>query len=545
MCPSMESLKHLKFQPREYQTLAAEKTLEEIEKGKRLILILMPTGMGKTKIGELIVSETILKNQLKKDEKALFLAPDRKMKHQLYEVANEDGLGQFGNLFLFPEGQTVPPKIIQNHFKLSKFIFSTPGLLFNAAFPRNPRMRKVDLEDIKKIKFIIIDEIMEVLAQKFGKEKFRVNLRFRPLLELLGVYDLKSSSVFIGLTASISQYEKRYLLIDLFGGAEKVAEVKATETDDFKEHAPAIIVKKFYAFDDFVKGVDSLFMGLNSKCINVLKQAHRIITGAPLQSDRTLLFANELLKKQEILREKLKKRGREEIFERARGYAGAYLDLVVARQMLFEHGLPTLYKFIHSIKNPILINSDEWKDVIEQLKFRWESPEGKTTKKEDRLIELLKRKVTEEKKRGIVFCRFVQMTKNLHKLAESAGLKSTFVHGQMDGMSQNAKINMFKDGEVDILFASKKLIERGTDIPEADFAIHFGTTMSAERREQSMGRIRSTMKNLKEDITILYHETAEQAKFSKMIEDFMENVEKVKAEGWTIYRDGEITTDIH
>ena len=133
--------------------------------------------MGKTKIGELIVAEALIKEKLKKTDKILFLAPDRKMKHQLCEVANEDGLGHFGNLFLFPEGKTVPPNLIRKHFKLSKIIFSTPGLLFNAAFPRNPRMRKVELEDLKRIKLIIIDEILEVLAQKFGKEKYRVNLR--------------------------------------------------------------------------------------------------------------------------------------------------------------------------------------------------------------------------------------------------------------------------------------------------------------------------------------------------------------------------------
>ncbi|MFX1450115.1 MAG: C-terminal helicase domain-containing protein, partial [Promethearchaeota archaeon] len=367
------------------------------------------------------------------------------------------------------------------------------------------------------------------------------NLRFRPLLDILGVFDPNLKNVFVGLTATISQYKKREILIELFGGKEKAAEITPTQTDDFKEHAPAIIVKKFYAFDDFVKGIDVLFMSLNSKCLAILQQAHRILTGAPLESDRTLLFANEMLKKEDIVKEHFIKRKREELFEKARGYAGAYLDLVVARQMLFEHGLPTLYRFIHSIKNSILLKSEEWNAVIEQLQIRWESPEGIITKKEERLIELLKRKVIDEKKRGIVFCRFVQMTKNLYRLAETANIKSTFIHGQMDGMSQNNRINQFKNGEVDVLFASKKLIERGTDIPQADFAIHFGTTMSAERREQSMGRIRSTMKNLKEDITILYHETAEQAKFTKMIEDFMENVEKVKVEGWTIFKDGELT----
>ncbi|MFX0135123.1 MAG: helicase-related protein [Candidatus Hodarchaeota archaeon] len=537
----MESLKYLKFEPREYQSISAKEALDEIEKGKRLIIILLPTGTGKTKVGELIISEYILKGKLKKPDKILFLAPDRKMKHQLYEVANGDGLSYFGNLFIFPEGKTIPPKMIRKHFKFSKFIFSTPELLFNAVFPRNPRMRKVELEDMKKIKLVIIDEILEVLAQKFGKEKFRVNLRFRPLLEILGVFDPNSTNVFVGLTATISQFKKREILIDLFGGKEKAAEVTPTQTEDYKEYAPAIIVKKFYAFDDFVKGIDVLFMSLNSKCLNILQQAHRILTGAPLEGDRTLLFANEMLKKEDVVKEHFIKRKRGELFEKARGYAGAYLDLVVARQMLFEHGLPTLYKFIHSVKNSILLKSDEWNDIIEQLQIRWESPDGIITKKELRLIELLKRKVFKEKKRGIVFCRFVQMTKNLYRLAEVANIKSTFIHGLMDGMSQNSRINQFKNGEVDVLFASKKLIERGTDIPQADFAIHYGTTMSAARREQSMGRIRSTMKNLKEDITILYHETAEQAKFSKLIEDFMQNVEKVKVEGWTIFKDGEVS----
>lgn len=285
MCLEMESLKYLKVEPREYQIKSAEQTLKEIENGKKLVLILLPTGMGKTKIGELIVAEEILNGRIKEEDKVLFLAPDRKMKHQLYEVANEDGLGQFGNLFLFPEGQTVPPSVIRNHFKMSKFIFSTSGLLFNAVFPKSPSNRKVDLEDMKNVKFIVIDEILEVIAQKFGKENFRVNYRFRPILELLGVFNPNSTNIFIGLTATISAFNKRKILIELFGGEEKVSEVKPIQTEDFNEYAPAIIVKKFYAFDDFVKGVDFLIVGLNSRCLKILRQAHKMLTGAPLADD--------------------------------------------------------------------------------------------------------------------------------------------------------------------------------------------------------------------------------------------------------------------
>jgi ERCC4-related helicase len=114
----------------------------------------------------------------------------------------------------------------------------------------------------------------------------------------------------------------------------------------------------------------------------------------------------------------------------------------------------------------------------------------------------------------------------------------------MSGESQNMQLKRFKSGEVKVLFASERLIRKGTDLPEADRCIHFGTTLSIEAREQAMGRIRSTRSDLKEDITIIYHQTAEQEKYTKLVEQFLESVKSLKTSaGWTIYDDGSVEAE--
>ena len=161
--------------------------------------------------------------------------------------------------------------------------------------------------------------------------------------------------------------------------------------------------------------------------------------------------------------------------------------------------------------------------------------------KDLRLIQIVKKIVQEDNNSVIIFLRFVEMTKHLSRLLTAEGIPNLFVHGSMSGTSQHIQIQRFKDGEVKVLFASERLIRKGTDLPEADRCIHFGTTLSIEAREQSMGRIRSTRSNLKEDITIVYHQTVEQEKFTKLVEQFMESVKSLKSSaGWTIYDDGQI-----
>ena len=177
----------------------------------------------------------------------------------------------------------------------------------------------------------------------------------------------------------------------------------------------------------------------------------------------------------------------------------------------------------------MLLNASQWLEVKELVELAFK--EGKATNispKDLRLIQVVKKIVREEGNSVIIFLRFVEMTKHLSALLDKEGIPNLFVHGRMSGESQNMQLKRFKSGE-------------GTDLPEADRCIHFGTTLSIEAREQAMGRIRSTRSDLKEDITIIYHQTAEQEKYTKLVEQFLESVKSLKTSaGWTIYDDGSV-----
>ncbi|MEA2071503.1 MAG: helicase-related protein [Asgard group archaeon] len=533
----LESVENLSFTPRDYQLNAAEDILKAyFDNDKRSVILLLPTGMGKTNVAIMVVAELMKKQKISPEGKVLFLSPDRKLKHQLHDVCNED-LSPFGGSFLLPEGKSLPPSITQKHFAISRFIFATPELMINSIYARTPSKRRVNPKDLDKVEFVVVDEILDITAQTVKGSGYRMDKRFAPIIDRL---KRQKNIKFLGLTASILQKGKLNFITKQFGGDEKVGFVYP-EGDDFKEHAPAIKLKKYYVFDDMRKEVDQLLIGLRSNTERVLKSGYKRISGGQkLPSNRMLLFANEVMKKS--YQDTDFQSGTEAFFKNLIINAGAYLDLIVARQFLFEHTFQKFANFVLNVKNSLLNNSDEWNQIKTLIELQIK--EGKDTKvspKDLRLIQIVKKLVQEENNSVIIFLRFVDMTKHLSKLLEREGIPNLYVHGRMSGTSQNMQIKRFKEGDVKVLFASERLIRKGTDLPEADRCIHFGTTLSVEAREQAMGRIRSTRSNLKEDITIIYHQTVEQEKFAKLVEKFMESVNSLKTSaGWTIYDDGTV-----
>ncbi|MHA1212800.1 MAG: helicase-related protein, partial [Candidatus Heimdallarchaeota archaeon] len=512
------------------------KILKVLDGDKRTAVLLLPTGMGKTNVAVMVVVELLKKGKISPDGKVIFLSPDRKLKHQLHDVCQPD-LSSYGGSFLLPEGSALPPYIIQKHFSISRFIFATPALLMNSLFARTPSQRRVKPEDLDKAEFVVIDEILDITAQTIKGAGFRMDKRFAPLIDRLRS---KENVKFMGLTASILQKGKLGFIENQFGGKDQI-EFIFPEGDDFTEHAPAIKLKRFYVFDDLRKELDKLLLVLRSRTEKVLKSGYTRISGGQfLASNRTLLFANEILKRS--YQDTSFQKGSEAFFKKLIINAGAYLDLIVGRQFLFEHTFVKFATFVRNIKNTLLMNSSEWnevKDIIE-LAVK-EGRVSNVSPKDLRLLQIVKKLVNEEGNSVIIFLRFVEMTKHLSALLEKEGIPNLFVHGRMGGESQNMQLKRFKDGEVKVLFASERLIRKGTDLPEADRCIHFGTTLSIEAREQAMGRIRSTRSNLKEDITIIYHQTAEQEKYTKLVERFLESVKSLKTSaGWTIFDDGSV-----
>ncbi len=186
---------------------------------------------------------------------------------------------------------------------------------------------------------------------------------------------------------------------------------------------------------------------------------------------------------------------------------------------MFDEWITTIDELISSIKNSVLTANHDFHVVLKKVEERIINvvPD----QKEQRLLYWLDRFIN-QKKKILVGCRFVGTTRNLAKAAVKIGIPSTIVHGSMAGSTQYDQINSFKSGKAKVLFASERLIEKGTDLPEADVGIYYGTTLSLARYEQSLGRIRSNVQKIKTMYTLSYDQTVEAEKSLKRDTMFLE-----------------------
>lgn len=564
------------FEPRSYQVNARDQIVHQLEnERKTFFLVLLPTGMGKTLIATLTVEMLIERGAIADDEKVLFLVHDRKLKHQLHEMATKYGLSSYGHLYLLDEQKGIPAAMSRQHAAISKFIFATPILMMNAIVGKSAR---IDQETLEKIRLIIIDEIFDIFAQSYGTRRpredtiqyverrfgngrdfnqiiddlkreleaqgqsldneriadllirefegknYRMNKRFEPLLHVLGILDTQSDKILIGLTASVSQEAK----IDLFRttfSQDRVAEIHPIG-DDFESYRPAYELKRIRVFDDWITGIDTTISNAKQATFTHLTKAYSILTGKKsMPRDRILLFVSDLLGKESV-RTKLLERlgGNQETLKSILSNASGYLLLTVARQRLLEATFDSFHKFVNEITNRTLLSNKDFLSVKEETNKRKElivSSEKYLGEKEKRLLFWLDM-LGKENQKALVMCRFVEVTKYLSNLAEQQGIPSTFVHGGMDGATQYNQIKSFRDGDKMVLFASERLIEKGTDLPEADVGFYYGTTASLERYEQSLGRIRSNVSNVKTLYTIAYNQTVEDERSLKRDTMFLE-----------------------
>lgn len=561
--------------PRLYQFNARDQILEILETGEqRVFVVLLPTGMGKTFISTLTLEVLFERGVLAEDEKVLFLVQDRKLKHQLYEMAKTYGLTAHGYLFLLDDQKSLPARMCRDHAALARFIFATPILLMNAVAGKTKRIAK---ETLDKVKVVIIDEILDIFAQSYGKKRpradtityiekrfgngrefqqiildlkheletsgtlayeidesrladqvirefsfqsYRMNKTYDPILRFLGLLSTESNRIVIGLTASLSQDVKINLLKKTFGGDDVVAEIRPTG-DDFESHQPAFELQRIRVFDEWVTEVDDLISDIKRMHLRRLNSAYQIIAGIQkIPSDRILLFITDLLGKKGPQTKLLEhfNRDRQQL-QSVLSTARAYLLMTVARQHLLEGTFRSFSAFIKKITNRILLSNSDFSLILEKVETRTQNADS--DQKEERLLYWLNRFHTQGK-RVLILCRFVDMTRHLANRATCEGINSTYVHGKMHGAQQYAQIQSFKTGKVSALFASERLIEKGTDLPEADVGIYYGTTLSLARYEQSLGRIRSNVQNIKTFYTLSYDQTIEAEKSLKRDTMFLE-----------------------
>nr|MDO8085663.1 DEAD/DEAH box helicase family protein [Candidatus Sigynarchaeum springense] len=582
------------LQPRDYQENARDQIIAKIDDGIHKIICYLPTGMGKTLIAIITIQHLVENGYLKPDDKVLFLVADRKLKHQLHDMASSAGLGNYGNLFILPEGQDYPAHLVRQHAAMSRFIFATPVLFTNAVIARSAATQKLDKSILQQIKVVIIDEVLDVLAQSYGKKRtkeetrayikkmfnvddydaflqdmaqryeiqpqqvemllekefspryYRMNATFEPVLTLLRILDPKSGVITIGLTASVTQQAKREILIERLGGNENVAEITPTG-EDYEDYRPSIILKKIRVIDDEISKLDTLIQELKSSALTTIKKAYKDATNSPdLPSDRILLFVTEFLAKKDLrdrIVARLKERGMaqgdvDETMKRYTTTSSAYLLLTVGRQKLLEDTVQSFYKFVKGVKNSFLTASDAFKQIDALITARVDMLRNDKfflSEKDKKLVYWAKRLALAEGKKILIMARFVNMVEHIHEILNdpaNGGVQAVLVHGKMSGEQQHEQITRFKTSDdIKVLVASERLIEKGTDLPEADIAFYYGSTISLERYEQSLGRIRSTILHEKTAYTISYNLTVEAEKSAKRDAAFIELLEKGSKRG--------------
>ncbi|MGY5852879.1 MAG: helicase-related protein [Candidatus Thorarchaeota archaeon] len=567
------------YKPRLYQMNARDQVISGLEtSNKTVFLVLLPTGMGKTFISTLTLEMLLERELVKPDEKILFLVQDRKLKYQLYDMAKKYGLADYGYLFLLEEQKALPAQMSRKHAAMAKFLFATPVLLMNAVTGRAPRIDRVTLDSVK---VVIIDEILDIFAQSYGKTRppeetiryietkfgqgrtfqrivqdlkqeleasqpegskidekqieshlirefsarnYRLSKKFEPILHLLGLLNQESERIVVGMTAALSQDAKIDLLKTTFGGETRVAEIRPVG-DDFEDYKPAYNLQRIRVFDDWITNIDGIISTIKRDLLKTLNKAYKILTGRPrIPYDRILLFITDILAKkgmQQKLQEKMG--GDDQKITHFLASATAYLQMTVARQRLLESTFRSFYTFVNKITNKVLTSRPEFETIMDEVAKRTEAK--LPDEKEKRLLYWLE-KFAQEGMKVLVMCRFVDTTKHLTEVTQAANITSTNVHGGMAGSMQHDRIMSFKTGDIKVLFASERLIEKGTDLPEADVGIYYGTTLSLERYEQSLGRIRSTMRSVKTLYTISYNQTVEDEKSLKRDTMFMELIGK-------------------
>ncbi|MFX1484925.1 MAG: DEAD/DEAH box helicase family protein, partial [Promethearchaeota archaeon] len=412
------------LEPRSYQINARDQVIYNLEnENKTAFLVLLPTGMGKTLIAALIVEMLIERGNIAPHEKVLFLVQDRKLKHQLHNMMEQYGLSKHGHLYLLDEQKGIPPQMTRKHAALSKFIFATPILLMNAVVGKFPR---IDRDTLNKVKVVIIDEIFDVFAQSYGTKRpreetieyierrfgdgreftqivrdlkeelekreeakgsefdergigeqlihefeaknYRLNKRFEPILNLLGIMLPESEKIVLGLTASISQETKIELMKSILG-KERMAEIHPVG-DDFESFKPSYELKQIRVFDEWISSMDAVIGVIRQASFTHLSTAYKILTGKPqIPNDRILLFVSDLLGKKTLQKSLLEKlNNNQERYHSYLSHASGYLLMTVARQRLLESTLKALSKFLDGIENKVLTANEDFCTVRDQVR---------------------------------------------------------------------------------------------------------------------------------------------------------------------------------
>ncbi len=449
----------INFQPRLYQETILDSCIKDNT------LVVLPTGMGKTKIG---ILATI--NRLKgyPNSKILFLTPTKPLANQIYnEFKQETDIKEI-NLFT----GTVQPKKRAELWKQSKIIISTPQTIENDIINNS-----INYSDVSLLIFDEAHRAQKDYSYTWIAKQYHKNSKVERI---------------IGLTASpgsdnetISEIIKNLYI--------KNIEVRTDQDPDVKQYIQDIDIDwvKVDFPDDLEEIKKFLDDALKSKLTSLSELGY---------------LKTKNISKKELLRIQASIQGRiatgEKDFQmfRAISVCAEAIKVNHAIEMLETQGVSSLNKYLESIFKDTKVQSKAVKNLIIDLNVKSAYIKAKNSKAQHPKLIKLKEIITKEIDKNknskiIIFNQYRDSAQELEKeLNKNKDINAKLFVGQAKkngtGLTQKEQIKIIRDFESSIhnCIISTSIGEEGLDIPKVDMVIFYEPIPSAIRTIQRRGR---------------------------------------------------------
>jgi len=454
----------LNIKPREYQDRISKTCLE------KNCLVVLPTGLGKTLIGLLVVIERMKKFP---GEKVLFLAPTRPLAEQHLRYFQKHLPELFAEIQLFTG--SVKPEQRKKIWYSADIIFSTPQCIANDL--------KNEIYNLKEVCLLIEDEAHRCLKNydyNYIASNYKKNSQHPRIL---------------GLTASPGSESSKIKEICRNLSIEEV-ELRTRESDDVKEYLQELqFERESIDFPEEFSEIRDLLKQIFEKYIEELK-SRKLLFGFPTKT--------ELIK--------LQKKISYTISTGNKNYNYLLGMSACAQAIKIQHALElletqTLESFNNYMKN-LFEQADKGKSkgvlkLVSGEKFRlaFKKSNIMLSKKIEhpkikKIVDIVKKeREGNENAKILIFTQFRDtaaiIAKEINKLKSISAkvfIGQTMKNGE--GLSQKEQkeiIRKFSLGEINVLCATC-IGEEGLDIPEVNAVVFYEPVASAIRTIQRSGR---------------------------------------------------------
>ena len=453
------------------------------------LLVVLPTGLGKTIIAALLAAELLRP----REGKMLFLAPTRPLVQQ-----HSEAFGRWlPSLRRSRFTGTVQHPVREGSWETADAVFATPEIVVNDL--------KAERYDLRSVRLLVLDEAHHAV----GKYAYvPIALRFQT--------ERPTGARLLGLTASPGGQDAR---IEEVVGALGVPRVEARSRED-----PGVA--------EFVQPIEVTF-----RWVELPPEAKRV--QASLQ--KAAHEAARKLQKMGYLRKKpigsLSVKDlialRAEIFARpgpmVRKFGPLFHQLVLlhlhhAQERLETQGMEPFRQYVERVRTKekpsrgdrAFVALPEVVASVEEARSYLENTVEPSHPKLDALIELLREEFARAAPgapRVLVFAQYRDTIQGIQDRLESQGWTVGRFVGQstrdasdkgMNQKEQGRVLASFRDGRFPILVASS-VAEEGLDVPDVDLVVFFEAVPSEIRAIQRRGRTgRSAMGRV---VVLLTHET--------------------------------------